>query len=61
MVKKSLLVLVGMLVVVIIGLSMFFQQQIDSILNANEIPYWLLALIALTIGWMAYLYKKLKG
>lgn len=61
MVKKGLLIMVGMLLIVAIGLVVFFQQQINSVLNADEIPYWLLALIALTIGWMSYLYKRMKG
>lgn len=62
MTKKGVLAAISIIIIMGTGiLGVVFERQVDQMLNAGNIPYWLLALIALTIGWMSYIYKKTKG
>lgn len=62
MTKKGVVAsLVIILITSISILGTIFERQVDEILNPGNIPYWLIALIVLTVGWMMYIYKKYKG
>lgn len=62
MTKKGILASIAIILTISTGvLGIVFEHQVDQILNPGNVPYWLIALIVLTIGWMVYIYKRMKG
>lgn len=62
MTKKGILASLAIFIITSASIAgIVFERQIDQVLNQGNVPYWLIALIILTIGWMAYIYKKIKG